>query len=109
MGRNMKKIKKIILGAALGAAFTINTNVSADDLADAAAKAFAYVNGPIAATPHALEEFPWALRRCLAPTRSTEPPGTAIKTSSQNADCPANPSDRDAKNRASAASPKSKG
>jgi hypothetical protein len=33
-----------------------------DNLAAAAAKASALVNRPIAASPHALEEFPWLLR-----------------------------------------------
>jgi hypothetical protein len=44
------------------AAFGLNTNARADNLAAAAAKAFALVNRPIAASPHALEEFPWLLR-----------------------------------------------
>ena len=63
---------------------------SADDLAAAAARASAYVNRPIGATPHALEEFPWALRGCPAPARSTEPPRTATETNSQNANPSAN-------------------
>ena len=85
----MKKTKST-LSAAIGAAFTISTKVSADDLAAAAARASAYVNRPIGATPHALEEFPWALRGCPAPARSTEPPRTATETNSQNANPSAN-------------------
>ena len=53
------KIKIILIfGAAPGAAFTVNTNVRADDLADAAANASGYVNRPIAASPHALGGIP---------------------------------------------------
>jgi hypothetical protein len=70
---DMKTKIILIFGAALGAAFTVNTNVRADNLADAAAKASAYVNRPIAASPHALEEFPWALRGYPQPVRAAEP------------------------------------
>jgi len=39
-----------------------NIGTYPDNLAAAAAKASALVNRPIAASPHALEEFPWLLR-----------------------------------------------
>src|SRR5262245_42443949 len=74
IGRHMKTTKTLIVGAAVGATFTVNTNVHADNLADAAAKASAYVNRPIAVSPHALEEFPWALRGYPPPSRTAKPP-----------------------------------
>jgi len=49
-------------GSAAITAFVLNTNVRADDLAAAAAKASALVNRPFIGSPHALEEFPWLLR-----------------------------------------------
>ena len=58
----MKNIKTILFGAAVVAAFAPSRNLEADNLAEAAAKASALVNRPIAASPHALEEFPWLLR-----------------------------------------------
>src|SRR5262245_27460982 len=69
----MKTTKTLVFGAAVDAAFTVNTNVRADGLVDAAAQASAYVNRPIAATPHALEEFPWALRGYPPPRRAAQP------------------------------------
>jgi hypothetical protein len=54
--------RTLLFGSAAITAFVLNTNVRADDLAAAAAKASAAVNRPIAASPHALEEFPWVQR-----------------------------------------------
>lgn len=58
----MKTTKTLLFGAAVVAALAPSTNVRADNVADAAAKASASVNRQIAASPHALEEFPWLLR-----------------------------------------------
>jgi len=64
----MKTTRTLLFGSAVVAAFALNTNVRADDLAAAAAKASAVVNRPIAASPHALEEFPWVQRGGSPPT-----------------------------------------
>jgi hypothetical protein len=65
--RNTKGTKALLIGAAVIAALAARTNVRADDLAAAAAKASELVNRPIAASPHALEEFPWLLRDASPP------------------------------------------
>ena len=46
------------------------TNLYAQNVTDAAAKASALVKRPVAASPHTLEEFPWALRGVPPPERS---------------------------------------
>lgn len=69
----MKTTKAMLFGAAVIAAFTPTKNVRADNLAKAAAKASALVNRPIAASPHALEEFPWLLRG-YQPPGAVRPP-----------------------------------
>jgi hypothetical protein len=64
----MKTTRTLLFGWAAVATLTLNTNVRADDLAAAAAKASALVNRPIVASPHALEEFPWVQRGGSPPT-----------------------------------------
>src|SRR5262249_22280075 len=61
----------------------VRISVRADDLAAAAAKASALVNRPIAASPHALEEFPWLLRGASPPFPSGHPALT-ISTNFEN-------------------------
>jgi hypothetical protein len=70
----MKTTRTLLFGAAAVAAFALN--VRADDLAAAAAKASALVNRPIAASPHALEEFPWVQRGGSPPTEVRHPAQT---------------------------------
>jgi len=69
----MKTTRTLLFGSAVVAAFALNANVRADDLAAAAAKASAVVNRPIAASPHALEEFPWVQRGGSPPTEVRRP------------------------------------
>ena len=69
----MKTTRTLLFGSAAVAAFALNTNLQADDLAAAAAKASAVVNRPIAASPHALEEFPWLLRGARPPPEVNYP------------------------------------
>src|SRR5260370_11098561 len=69
----MKTTRTLLFGSAAVAAFALNTNLQADDLAAAAAKASAVVNRPIAASPHALDEFPWVQRGDSPPTEVMRP------------------------------------
>lgn len=54
-------------------AFSTRAILYAQHLADASAKASALVKWPVAASPHALEGFPWALRGVPPPERSPTP------------------------------------
>src|SRR5260370_21136684 len=69
----MKTTRTLLFGSAALAPWAINKNLQADDLAAAAAKASAVVNRPIAASPHALEEFPWVQRGGSPPTEVRRP------------------------------------
>jgi len=62
---DMKTGRAILIGAI---AFVAGTNLYADNLGEAAAKASAWAKRPIAASPHALEESPWILRGYSPPT-----------------------------------------
>src|SRR5215813_9302105 len=62
----MKRIRALLYGTAVVVVLASRANVRADNLAEAAAKASALVKRPIAASPHALEEFPWLLREAYA-------------------------------------------
>ncbi len=62
----MKTGRAILIGAI---AFVAGTNLYADNLAEAAAKASSWAKRPVMANPHALEEFPWALRGLQLPER----------------------------------------
>lgn len=70
--KNMKTAKAFLIPTALFAAFAV-IHVRADDLAAAAAKVSAIVKGPVAASPHGLEDFPWALEGFPPPARISEP------------------------------------
>jgi hypothetical protein len=72
----MKTTRTLLFASAAIAAFALNTNVRADDLAAAGGKASAVVNRPIAASPHALEEFPWVQRGGAPPTEVRRPAET---------------------------------
>jgi hypothetical protein len=74
--RNMKGTKALLIGAAVIGALAARINVRADDLAAAAAKASKLVNRPIAASPHALEEFPWLLQDASPPIMVGHPSPT---------------------------------
>ena len=67
------KTTTLLFSSAAVAAFALNINVRADNLAAAAAKASALVNRPIAASPHALEEFPSLLRGDSTPPEVRHP------------------------------------
>jgi hypothetical protein len=70
----MKTTKALLYGSAVIAALAACINVPAHNLAAAAAKASKLVNRPIAASPHALEEFPWLLRGDSPQIRVRHPP-----------------------------------
>jgi hypothetical protein len=80
----MKTTRTLLFASAAIAAFALNTNVRADDLAAAAAKASAVVNRPIVASPHGLEEFPWLLQG-YSPQTAAKNPTQAGRLSSTNA------------------------
>jgi len=69
----MKTKRTLIVGSVAIAAFGLNANARADNLAAAAAKASALVNRPIAASPHGLEEFPELLRGYSPPAEVKHP------------------------------------
>jgi hypothetical protein len=66
----MKIRTPILFGAIIVATLVTTQNLRADDLAHAAALASASTHRLIAASPHALEEFPWLLRE---PSPQTDP------------------------------------
>jgi hypothetical protein len=68
----MKTAKVFLIPTALLAALTAITHVRADDFAAAAAKVSAIVKGPVVASPHGLEDFPWALESFPPPARISE-------------------------------------
>jgi hypothetical protein len=68
----MKTIRTLLFGGVVVGFFVAGLNVRADNLVAAADIASALVNRPIAASPHALEEFPWLRRGYSQPTRLTE-------------------------------------
>jgi hypothetical protein len=70
---NMKITKTLLSVVAVFTVFATGTAVRADDLAAAAAKASKLVNRPVAASPHALEEFPWLLRSSSPPIVARHP------------------------------------
>src|SRR5260370_88854 len=79
----MKTKRALIVGSVVIAAFGLNTNARADNLAAAAAKASPLVNRPIAAGPHGLEEFPGLLRG-YSPPAEVKHPGTNTTTYPNN-------------------------
>lgn len=74
----MKNSKLLFLGVTAAVVLGFGAIARADNLAAAAAKASKLVNRPIAASPHALEAFPWLLRGPMPPTAgmgaTVEPP-----------------------------------
>jgi hypothetical protein len=62
MGKEMKNLNKILLGATIVTTFALTQSLRADNLAHASALASASTHRLIIASPHGLEEFPWLLR-----------------------------------------------
>lgn len=68
VNKEVKTSELLFLVVPAAAVLVFGEIARADNLAAAAAKASRLVNRPIAASPHALEEFPWLLRGPTPPT-----------------------------------------
>ena len=83
--------KRLLLVAAVAADLVASERIQADNLFSAAAKASLLVNRPVAASPHALEDFAWLLRPSLEPGDSRVRSIAVLNTIRKNAAFAASP------------------
>jgi len=75
----VKTSKLLLIGGTAAAVLAFGAIARADNLAAVAVKASKLVNRPIAASPHALEAFPWLLRGPMPATEAMRRPAEATQ------------------------------